>query len=282
MPILTLPNNPPLQGLARMIPDITYSTATGIPLKAAMLVPWNGEEKSRAAMVFVQGSGWTFPDINFQIPQLSTYAQAGYVVMTITHRSRRDGHPFPAFLQDVKCAIRYLRANAEEYGIDPTRIGILGTSSGANAALLAAMTGDDPRYKTEEYGQYSDAVCCMAECFGPTCMEKMPSSSVDQCMKEQLCGDRPITEVLREMSPCCVVNPKKDYPPMLLIHGDADVSVPYEQAVMLYDQLCAMGKDARLIRVQGAPHEGSFWSRELHRHILSFLDAHLLEGGLRC
>ena len=278
MPVLTLPHNPALQGMARMIPDIIYSTAGGAPLRAALLVPWSEEDKCRPAFVFVQGSGWAFPDINFQIPQLSAYAQAGYAVMTITHRSRQDGHPFPAFLQDVKCAVRYLRANAREYGIDPERIGIFGTSSGGNAALLAAMTGDDPRYKTEEYGQYSDKVCCVVECFGPTWIEKMlpPDMNQVQALIDELRGDRPMGEVIREMSPCCIAEAEKDYPPMLLLHGDADAVVPYEQAVLLYDRLRAMGKAVRLIRVQGAPHEGSFWSREVHRHILAFLDAHLL------
>ena len=168
MPILHLPINPTLQGLARTRWDVIYSTATGTPLKAVLITPWNEAIKNRPAIVFVQGSGWGFPDVNFEIPQLSELAQAGYVVMTVTHRNRYDGHPFPAFLQDVKCAIRFLRAHADQYGVDPQRIGIYGTSSGGNTALLVAMTGDDPRYKTEEYQEYSDSVCCMVECFGPT------------------------------------------------------------------------------------------------------------------
>ncbi|MCB8600020.1 alpha/beta hydrolase, partial [Blautia sp. DFI.9.9] len=69
------------------------------------------------------------------------------IVATVQHRSALDGHAFPAFLQDVKTAIRYLRAHAAEYQIDPDRVGIWGTSSGANAALLTALTPNDPRYE---------------------------------------------------------------------------------------------------------------------------------------
>lgn len=276
MSILTLHSNPSLQGLARILPNVIYSTASGTPLQAALLLPWNEAEGLRPAFVFVQGSTWTYPDINRQIPQLSAFAQAGYVVMTITHRNRLDGHPFPAFLQDVKCAIRYLRANAQRYGIDPERIGIFGNSSGGNAALLAAMTGDDPRYKSEEYSSYSDRVCCMVECYAPTWLEKMVQSETNLALISGLNGERPMEEVMWEMSPCCIAEAGKDYPPMLLLHGDADTLVPYEQAVLFHDRLRALGKETRLIRVLDAPHGESFWSREVFRHILSFMDTYLL------
>lgn len=66
-----------------------------------------------------------------EIPQLVQFVQAGYIVATVQHRSSIDGHPFPAFLQDVKTAIRFLRTNAQKYAIDPQQVAIWGTSSGA-------------------------------------------------------------------------------------------------------------------------------------------------------
>lgn len=277
MPIFTLPHNPTLQGMARTHLDITYSTASGVALKAAIITPWNEEIKNRPAIVFVQGSGWTCPDLNYEIPQLSELARDGYVVMTVTHRSRLEGHPFPAFLQDVKCAIRYLRAHADKYGVDSDRIGIYGTSSGGNTAMLVAMTGDDPRYKTEEYREYSDAVQCMVQCFGPTDLEKMGiTPELREDMVKQMTGDADPWQVMREMSPCCIIEAGKQYPPMLLAHGDADEIVPFNQCEMMYDAMRAIGQEPCMIRVTDAPHEGSFWSRELIRYITAFLDAHLL------
>ena len=153
--IKTLKNNPKLEGMALFIPDVVFSTATGVELKMQLMIPWNDDTTQpeiprRPLIVFLQGSGWTFPNVNYQIPQLCEYARMGYVVATITHRSIKDGYPAPAFLQDAKTAIRFLRKNADVYGIDPNRICFWGTSSGGNTALLVTMTGDDPRYKTKE------------------------------------------------------------------------------------------------------------------------------------
>ena len=150
--IRTLKNNPKLEGMAYFIPDVVFSTATGVELKMQLMIPWNDDTTQpeiprRPLIVFLQGSGWTFPNVNYQIPQLCEYARMGYVVATITHRSIKDGYPAPAFLQDAKTAIRFLRKNADVYGIDPNRICFWGTSSGGNTALLVTMTGDDPRYK---------------------------------------------------------------------------------------------------------------------------------------
>lgn len=96
------------------------------------------------------------------------------MVATLTHRNCLEGNPFPAFLQDVKTGIRFLRKHAEEYQIDSDRIGIWGTSSGGNTALLVGLTGDDIRYETEENSGYSDFVKVVVDCFGPTDMIQIP------------------------------------------------------------------------------------------------------------
>ena len=279
--MITLPANPTLAGMASLQYDVVYSTAMGEALCGTLMEPWRTEDAAlRPAIVFVQGSGWTRPGRGYEIPQLARYAQAGYAVFTIEHRSRLEGHPFTAFLQDTKCAIRFLRANAEKYLIDPERIAIFGTSSGGNTALLVAMTGDDPRYRTQEYAEYSDAVCCMVECFGPTDMNKLmeawSAGPEAQKVSETLRGDAPFEQVAHDMSPLYLAREGAKYPPMLLIHGDADTMVPYAQGEAMYARLNEIGADARMIRVAGAPHEHSFWSDALHRHIRAFLDCHML------
>lgn len=278
-----LPHNPLLRGLACMSPDVVFSTAAGSTLSLQLLRPWEGTKAPSTRrfplIVFLQGSGWTTPDPYFELPQLAGYARRGYVVATITHRSFRDGHAAPAFLQDAKTAIRFLRAHAEEYGIDPGRVCFFGTSSGGNTALLVGMTGDDLRYQTPEYAGFSDAVQLCVECFGPTDLERM----LQDIPKEenglaQFFGGDPLGDkrgLLEEMSPLKVFAKKGKCVPVLLIHGDADPVVPYEQGTLMYQALIEGGMDAEMICIDGAPHEGSFWSGRLHEEILDFIGRRL-------
>ncbi len=277
-PIKHISNNPGLTGMAYVKPGIVYSTQTGQDITLALVTPWKPEEiatPKAPLIVFVQGSGWTFPDIHYELAQMANYAQQGIAVAMVTHRNGLEGHPFPAYLQDVKTAIRYLRANAEEYHIDKDRVGIFGTSSGGNTALLVGLTGDDPRYKTAEYAKESDAVKLVIECFGPTDLMRLlggelpgePHGNVFRA----LTSGKDVKQVLTEMSPVSHIKEGKDYPPFLLIHGSADSLVPYDQMDLMYRRLCDCGADVRAICVDRAPHEGSFWSRELHGMILDYI-----------
>lgn len=276
--IISIPNNPSMQGMAQVLPDIVYSTAGGEEQKLSLLLPWGEEGEprpKRPLIVFVQGSAWTTPNINYQLPQLSRYAQLGRAVATVTHRDSTRGHAFPAYLQDVKCAIRYLRHHADEYGIDSDRVCIFGTSSGGNTALLVGLTGDDPRYKTEDYAEQSDAVRAVIDCFGPADMEAMIAGHEDEFAQNPLfmglLGERSREELLRDMSPIREIEPGRVYPAFLLAHGDQDEAVPYEQSELMYRALIRAGCQAQLIRVIGAPHEGNFWSNRLFGLIADFL-----------
>ncbi len=277
-PIRHLPNNPSLAGMAYVKENIVYSTKAGQDITLAMVTPWKPEEVETPPaplLVFVQGSGWTFPNIYYELGQMANYAQNGIAVAMVTHRNSLDGHPFPAYLQDVKTAIRFLRANAAEYHIDKDRVGIFGTSSGGNTALLVGLTGDDPAYKTKEYANESDAVKLVVECFGPTDLMRLLGGRIPPkphgAVFKALAGKRNAKKVLHEMSPVNHVKEGVSYPPFLLLSGSADPVVPLDQMVLMYQKLIDCGQDARAVCVDGAPHEGSFWSRELHEIILSFL-----------
>lgn len=212
-----------------------------------------------------------------KIPQLGQLVRAGYIVATVQHRNSLDGHPFPAFLQDIKTAIRFLRAHAKEYLIDPKRVAIWGTSSGANAALLAALTPDDPRYKTAEYADQSDAVNAVISCFAPTDVldvfknaSQVPGSDL---LQYSLFGaDRSKWDDLkRAMSPLYQVQDGQKYPPFLLMHGDADTVVPYHQMEAMYNALVKQGSQVQAYRVKGADHEKDFWSQQIYDIARDFL-----------
>ena len=277
--IMEFESNESLSGLAALQPDITYSTVDGKALKLTLITPWRpeGEIKRHPLVVFVQGSAWTTPDINYEIPQLAQLARDGYVVATIVHRSSLDGCAFPAYLVDTKAAIRFLRAHAEEYGIDPEKVCIYGTSSGGNTALLVGVTGDFPAFKSGENAEYSDAVQCVVECFGPTELKDMidpdnfDAHNGGDDILDGLAGGGDKRELLSRMSPTTYVQEGGKYPPFLIAHGDADPMVPYEQGTLMFHRLIDVGANARMIRVKGAPHEGPFWSPALVDEIFGFI-----------
>lgn len=282
--IETIANNPQLKGNARVIPNVVFSTLHG-ELEMQLLLPWavteNGE-KGFPTIVFLQGSGWTFPDVYFEIPQLSRYAQNGYAVATITHRNYNDGYPMPAFLEDTKTAIRYLRAHADDYGIDASRIGFWGTSSGGNTSQLVSLTGDDPRYKTEEWSGESDAVCCSVSCFGPmdlvTLYQELKAAGNDREINYRLMVGGKVEEheeLLEAMSPLHVIPQRKTECPVLLLHGTGDNLVPDTQSIRMYETLQEAGIESDLILVEAADHEADFWSEAVHQRILAFFDRHL-------
>ncbi len=280
-PILHVKNNPSLEGMADIRQNIVFSTASGQPLSLALITPWGVKEKARPVplVVFVQGSAWTFPDLGYEMGQMAWYAQNGIAVAMVTHRNCLEGHPFPAFLQDVKTAIRFLRGKAEEYNIDKDRVGIWGTSSGGNTALLVGLTGDDPAYKTEEYNGESDAVKAVVECFGPTDLGRLLGGDVPEGPHGEifraLVGANDARQVFHDMSPVNHVKEGHTYPPFLLLSGSADPLVPIDQMEVMYRRLYDHGADAQAVCVDGAPHEDSFWSREIHDLILRFLEEKL-------
>ena len=268
--------NPSLKGLAHIFPDIVYSLAQPKGTKMTIISPQIPEDSQEKypCIVFVQGSGWTFPNMYYQIPQLSQLAAKGYVIATITHRNSLEGHPWPACFEDVKTAIRFMRAKSEEYHIDTDRIGIWGTSSGGNMALLAGLTADDPNYRTEEYADFSDQVKLVVDCFGPADLLKREARLDNPTPVDiALAGGNPREnlDVFRDMSPFYKVMEGIAYPPFLLVQGNNDEPVPYEQSLTMFHKLCDSGVDAQMIEVDHGPHEGTFWSQELLDLIFGFI-----------
>ncbi len=278
--IKIIPNNPDLAGMAEVIPGVTFAAEGGQDIKMTLITPWN-KQKTYPLVVFIQGSGWTFPNVGYNMPHLGDVAREGFVVAMVTHRSANDGHPFPAFLQDVKSAIRFLRAHADEYHIDPARVAAYGTSSGGNTALLLGLTGDDERYRSAVHPEQSDAVTAVVDVFGPTDMVSLfqPEKAQDNGYYERLVGHRWDTpeaaQAAHDMSPLCIVQEGRKLPPMLLLYGDADRVVPYDQGERMYQRLCGAGHDARMVRVTGAEHEGNFWSAAVRAEIINYLKEHV-------
>lgn len=279
----TIANNPEMLGLVDLKPDIVFSTAQGEELALQLLKPmWQSGGKGFPLVVFIQGSAWTKPNQFWELPQLSLLARRGYVIASVTHRSCWNV-PAPAFLKDVKTAVRFLRAHAAEYDVDPERVCAWGMSSGGNTALMLGLTGDDPAFETDEWAGESTSVKAVVDCFGPTDLVKMIDDQYganpknEQNLLYALGGRRMETykETLTAISPIAYIEEGKALPPFLILHGDADDVVLYEDSEALHDKLAACGYEADLVRVAGAPHEGSFWSMELLEIIFRFIEKHV-------
>ncbi|MBR5545797.1 MAG: alpha/beta hydrolase [Clostridia bacterium] len=279
MAITVILNNPEFHDLLDLKANIVFSTETGEELALQLLKPqWKSAGKGFPLVVFIQGSAWQKPNQFWELPQLALLVKRGFVVASVTHRSCWQ-QPAPAFLQDVKAALRFLRKNAAEYDIDPDRVCAWGTSSGGNTALLLGLTGDDPAFETEEHAGFSTRVNCVVDCFGPTDLNKMidvqfKAPHTKENLLFTLGGGKEETyqQVLDLISPIKYAEPGRDLPPFLILHGDADPVVLFEDSEAFYNKLIEGGYQADLVRVTDAPHEGNFWSMQLLTIIFDFIE----------
>ncbi len=182
-------------------------------------------------------------------------AERGYVAATITYRLAPK-FQFPAAVHDTKAAVRWMRANARKYNVDPTRIGVTGGSAGGHLAQFLAVTAHVPRFEGNGGNQdQSSAVTCVVNVYGPSDFTKSYGKSVDahEVLPLWFGGNLDTKRDLHiQGSPLYWVTP--DAAPTLCIHGTEDKYVAHEQAVWLVDKLKASTVDAELLTLEGAGH----------------------------
>ncbi len=189
--------------------------------------------KPAPCILVIHGGAWRGGDKRDHRNEVFALASQGYVAATVQYRFCPD-YRFPAQVEDVKCAIRYLRKNAEQYGIDPSRIGALGFSAGAHLAMmLGTMDSEDGLEGDGGWPDQSSKVQAVVSFFGPTELgaEDMPARSLP-LVKDLIGGSREAqADAYRRASPISYVN--KGDAAMLLFQGTADVLVPYSQAIKM-------------------------------------------------
>jgi acetyl esterase/lipase len=182
-------------------------------------------------------------------------AKRGYVAATITYRLSPK-YKFPAAVHDTKAAVRWLRANAATYKINPEKIGVTGGSAGGHLAQFLAVTAHVPEFEgTGGNPEQSSSVACVVNFFGPSDFTKSYGKSVDAAvvLPMWLGGNLDTARELHvRASPLYWVTP--DAAPTLCIHGTLDNYVAYEQAVWIVDRLKAAGVEASLLTLKGAGH----------------------------
>jgi acetyl esterase/lipase len=259
--------------------DIEYANPDGQHLKLNMARPVKGGPFP--AVVCIHGGGFRAGDRNGYNDMIRQLAQRGYVAVTVEYRLSPK-FPFPAAVHDVKASVRWLRANAKTYQVDPDLIGTMGGSAGANLAEMLGVTeGVRMLEGTEGNAGQSSGVQAVVSYFGPTDFTKSYGKSVDaaEVLPLYLGGDLEKARYRHlQASPLYWVTPMA--PPTLCIHGTKDTYVADEQAHWFVDKLKASGAEAQLLIMENAGHGfGGEDARRADEAMFTFFKKHLFRQG---
>jgi acetyl esterase/lipase len=209
------------------------------------------------AVVCIHGGGWRGGDKTHFRQLIHLLAQKGFVAVSVRYRFA-PADPFPAQIEDVKSAVRWLRANAERLQVNPDRIGATGGSAGGHLALLLGTTEESDALEGTENAGHSSAVQAVASLVGPTDLTAEFPPNVQHMLHDLVGGDD--REALQRASPIHYLS--SDDPPVLLIYGTADPLVPYEQATRMRDACRETGIPVELITIEGGGHGSGGNARE--------------------
>ena len=237
--------------------DIEFARPDGEPLLMdAHIPPGTGPH---AAVILVHGGGWTggTKQATFIQPLFRPLDESGLAWFSIDYRLA-PRHPYPAALRDVEAAIRYVKAHARDFRIDPARIALMGESAGGHLAALAA-TRSTPE----------TAVAAVVPFYGAFDLEALQADRKE--VSKGMTGFFRITDmseksraVLREASASTYVKP--GLPPFLLIHGTRDEAVPYDQSVNFNAQLKSAGVKTEFYTVDNGIHGVINWEKHPEQH----------------
>lgn len=283
------------QPYVEMQSDIVYCQRFGMEntaLKMDVLKP--NSEGRHPAVVFVSGGGFVGAPKSNYVQQRTKIAEAGYVVASIEYRTL----PFatmPEPVEDVKSAIRYLRANADVFGIDKDNIAVMGESAGGYFSAFTGITNGDEEFDKGNDLDESSSVKAVVDLYGLSDLTKVADDYSDEVKKSHespaateamvvnglpLFGrggsikDNP--EAAEKANPISYISKGKDIPSFLIMHGDKDQMVSPSQTEMLLKALVADGVDSTRYVVKNAQHGGEYWAQpEILDIIIQFLDKNL-------
>ncbi|WP_342435404.1 alpha/beta hydrolase fold domain-containing protein [Paenibacillus sp. FSL L8-0436] len=256
--------------------DVLIGNAGTRPIYTSIAVPKTTPNAPVPVMVYIHGGGWNHGDRKQALASICSYVtKRGYIGVSLDYRLTPEA-PFPAQIQDVKLAIRYLRAHAAEYHLDPNRIGVWGTSAGGHLASLLGTTGQITSGDTITldtghvvnvpdlggnggWQQYSDQVQAVVDMYGPADFTTNFANSY-KSVKALLGGNNAfsVPDQARLAMPGTYASP--DDPPFFIRHGDADATIPYTDSVTFANQLKNAG--VKVVDVKIVPKQGHGFTGE--------------------
>jgi acetyl esterase/lipase len=230
---------------------VEYGAGGQRKLQLDLYLP-KGRTKPTPAIIFIHGGAWKSgkrSDMKFYCVK---FAEKGYVTATVTYRLM-DEAPFPAAVRDVKCAVRWLRANAVKYQVDPNRIAVSGNSAGGHLSLMIGYSDDPSLEGNGGNSTVSSRVSVVVDFYGPT--DLTTDFARNQGLVQDFMGGKTFDEapdMYKLASP--LFHLTKDDPPTLIFHGTIDSTVPIAQADKLAEKLKELGIDYVYERYDGWPH----------------------------
>lgn len=272
----------PGTGTFSTIEGLEYASVAGKPLLLDLRIP--DGPGPHPVIIYLHSGAWITGDRTGG-PAIRQ-ASRGYAVASIDYRLAPDS-TWPAQVEDTKAAVRWVRANAARFHLDPDRIGVFGASAGGHLAAVLGTSGGVPLLEGLHLGnaQFSSRVKAVVDFYGPTDLLKiqeqssgcipvngnapnMPPSLLMGCPIQE-CRDKTATA-----NPITYITP--DDPPFLIIHGMRDCLVPYQQSVILHEALQAHGVQSTLILIPNGEHGGSLFDALQYKQAISdFLDQNL-------
>jgi acetyl esterase/lipase len=256
--------------------DVEYGVQGGEKLLLDLYQPAERASKPRPAVVLVHGGSWTGYDKSTMRGIGNFLARSGFVAISVDYRLLHgNGDRWPAQLDDVQRAVRWLRANAPKYNIDADHIGAFGHSAGAQLAALLGM--EDTRDNSDAaLAKYSSRVQAVVDVSGPTDFLTNHDPDGDALLSALFGGDfTKLPDVWRSASPVSHVD--KSNAPFLIVHGTHDEMVAIAQAQELYDKLHQAGVPATFVKVD----DGHTFQTAEARHQLAFESLEFLSYYLR-
>jgi len=270
--------SPPPPTVARIESDVTYCTNDGVGLQLDLVYPVSPISEPAPLIVYVHGGGWRSGDKagSWDRSYVAALIARGFVIASVNYRLAPD-HPFPAQIVDVKCAVRFLRAHADQYGLSTTKIGALGGSAGGHLVALLGVTDSSDGFDVGEYADESSQVSAVVDIAGPSDIADEEFRTQHQAtMREEFLDS---IDLMTQASPVTYVS--TDDASFLIFHSDDDRTVPVSQSETFDQALQAEGLESTLTIVPGGGH--LLESPRIRRReqvvddpIFAFLERHLL------
>lgn len=256
-------------------------------LRMDLIIPKHRENRApRPCLLFLCGGSFSTVNGSVWMPELTYFAERGYVVATAEYRTSNQA-AFPAPLIDAKAAIRFLKAHAKDFCIDPDRIVIAGESAGGTLCSLVGVTGGLAQFEQGDYLEYDSRVAAVVDYYGivdmSRCSEDLPgvldrirmippADGVPPWILEAFLGPDYTQEMMDQASAIRYVNEKT--PPFMILHGTGDMGVNIEhQSDVFYDMLVENNVMVEYYRLEGEGHgTDAFYQPEIKEKILSFLN----------
>jgi acetyl esterase/lipase len=267
---------PPLPKGVKAMRDLAYVPDGHERQKLDLYLP----EKADGALpvvVWIHGGAWRAGSKDrcpavFLVPK-------GYAVASINYRLSQHA-VFPAQIEDCKAAIRWLRANAKKYHLDPKRVGVWGASAGGHLVALLGTTGNMKGLEGKGNLDQSSKVQCVVDWFGPTDFRNAPRGSDNpNSPVTQLLGGPASKEKEKAAQASPLAHVHKGCPPFLIMHGDQDKTVALAQSEKLAEALKKADVPVKLVVLKGDGHGGpQFRNEESRKRIEAFFDKYLKES----